>query len=377
MYKNHDKRITLGFFGDGQLARLGLLEAKKTYPNIVVYSLDKRNSPCEGLAEIVEGSSWNDEKAFQEFCAKVDVIILENEFVSPIFLKQAELSGTQIIPNASAYEAISDKLKQVKLAEELGIPIPQTQVVDTTSDLTGLKFPTMLKSLRGGYDGHGNLLLTSQDDLSKAQNFISKNGTSLAQEFISFQHEMAVLVIRNETSCHTFPVVETIQEDNVCHYVLTPPRLNPELQNLISEYAQRLISKINGVGLFGVEFFVKDGVVIFNEIAPRAHNSGHFSIEGCDYSQFEAILKIMRGETLSPPTLRFPACGMLNLLGTHSGKAEFKGDPSFTVLSHGFLHFYGKKESRPGRKMGHYTLLGSSSDEVMKTLSDLKTRYEI
>ena len=373
MHMSHKKELTLGFLGDGQLARLCLLAVGDRYQKTVIYSLDAKNSPCLGLGEMIEARSWHDPEALSIFKDKVDVIILENEFVSAEFLHSAEASGCKVIPNASAYEAVSDKLKQVKLAESLDIPVPYSEFIQNPSDLSRVKFPSMLKSLRGGYDGYGNLLLKSAADLPKAETFIRERGAALAQEFIPFEHETAVLVIRDKKNCYSYPVVETVQEENICHYVITPPRLSSEIQNKIASYAQKLITAIHGVGLFGVEFFVKGNEVIFNEIAPRPHNSGHYSIEACNVSQFTSILNIIDGEALAP-TLKSP-CGMLNLLGTQNGKAEFTGDEAFTKVGH--LHLYGKTQSRIGRKMGHFTLMGNNSEEILKSLSVLKTRYSL
>lgn len=373
MHMSHNKEITLGFLGDGQLARLCLLQAQKRFRSFVIYSLDAQNSPCLGLGEIIEGSSWRDLESLSSFMEKADVIILENEFIPVEFLHQVESSGRKVIPNALAYEGVSDKWKQVKLADSLGIPVPAYNLIKSTDDLTRVTFPAMLKSLRGGYDGYGNLLLKNENDLPLAQKFITEKGEGLAQEFIDFQNETAVLVIRDEKQCFSYPVVETVQENNICHYVITPPRLSDEIQNKITTYAQKLIHAISGVGLFAVEFFVRGDEVIFNEIAPRPHNSGHYSIDACDISQFDSILNLIEGETKAP-AISGP-CGMLNLLGTQNGKAEFKGDRAFFEKGH--LHLYGKTQSRIGRKMGHFTLSGPDALTILQSLSELRSRYSL
>jgi 5-(carboxyamino)imidazole ribonucleotide synthase len=235
----------------------------------------------------------------------------------------------------------------------------------------------MLKSLRGGYDGYGNFLLNSPDKMADAKKFITLRGSSIAQEFIDFDQEVAILLASDGSQTFSFPLVETIQEKNICHFVVTPPRLSHEIQQKVEHDARKIIQSLKAIGLFGLEFFIKDGVVIFNEIAPRPHNSGHYSIEACDYSQFEALLNIIENKFTQAPAMKCTAVGMLNLLGTQNGAAHFKGDSRFNNLKNGTLHLYGKTFSRIGRKMGHFTLLGNSVEEILNELTELKQNYQI
>ena len=367
--------FTLGVYGDGQLARLLALKARELNLKVLFYTLDKAHSPCKDLGELIEGKAWDDHESFLQFLTKTDVIVLENEFIPAAFLKEAELGGKKTVPDAKSYQAVSDKLKQVELAQSLGIRTPQYEVIRQPADCNRLIAPVMLKTLTGGYDGYGNLLCRRSGDFELAQNFIKKRGPALAQEFIAFDHEVAVLIYGDGKRYYSFPVVETVQEKNICHYVLTPPRLSQKIQDEVTNAATKIIKSLGAKGLFGVEFFIKDEEVIFNEIAPRPHNSGHYSIDACEMSQFLAILNLALDIELKKTGLISKAAGMLNLLGTHDGKAAFKGDEKFKTR--GKLHLYGKEESRVGRKMGHFTVTGENSETLLSELKELRGKYEI
>jgi 5-(carboxyamino)imidazole ribonucleotide synthase len=377
MHMSHKTEFTLGIYGDGQLARLLAASASKRNISTLIYTLNEKDSPCRGVAPLMQGLAWNDSISFKKFSNQCRTIVLENEFVPASFLIEAEKNGHRILPSAASFEQVSNKLKQVKLADALGIKTPKYTVISEVDQLLQLDLPVMLKSLTGGYDGYGNYHFKSLTQLEEAQNFITKQGPALAQEFIYFEQEVAVLVVGDGKDYFPFPVVETVQEKNICHFVLIPPRFSESLQTRIKHQAMQLIKAIGGVGIFGVEFFISGEEIIFNEIAPRPHNSGHYSIEACSYSQFDALVKLLLHEPLSTPELKTPAAAMLNLLGTQNGKAHFQGDEEFNKNPQGFLHLYGKEDSRIGRKMGHFTLLGNDQDALLKTLTNLKMRYQI
>jgi 5-(carboxyamino)imidazole ribonucleotide synthase len=377
MHMSHKTQFTLGIYGDGQLARLLATSALKQNISTLIYTLNEKDSPCRGVAPLMQGLAWNDLISFKKFSEQCGTIVLENEFVPASFLLEAEKLQHHILPNAKSFEQVSDKLKQVKLADSLGIKTPAYSVISEVDQLRSLQLPVMLKSLSGGYDGYGNYTFMSLNQLNEAQSFITKQGPALAQEFIHFDQEVAVLIVGDGKDYFSFPVVETVQEKNICHFVLIPPRFSESIQNRIKHQALRLIKKIGGVGVFGVEFFIEGEEIIFNEIAPRTHNSGHYSIEACNYSQFDALIKLLLHEPLDAPELKTPAAAMLNLLGTQNGKANFQGDEEFHNNPQGFLHLYGKEDSRIGRKMGHFTLLGNDQETLLKNLTHLKTRYQI
>jgi 5-(carboxyamino)imidazole ribonucleotide synthase len=369
------KKFKLGIYGDGQLARLLTLSAKKQGLSILIYTLNSTESPCNGLAPLVEGRAWDDKEAFLSFASSCESVVLENEFVPASFL--FEVDGVNFYPSASSYLKVSDKFKQVELAKSLGLAVPRSKLIKSPHDVEEVKLPCMLKSLRGGYDGYGNFTFKSLDQLSQAKKFVEKCGDCLAQEYIDFDCEVAVVIARDGLNTFNFPLVETIQEKNICHFTITPPRIPRVLQEQVIEAAKNLINAIDGKGVYGVEFFIHKDAIIFNEIAPRTHNSGHFTIEFCSYSQFDALTSLTLGLPLSIPLVKVPSAGMLNLLGTQNGKANFTGDERFQRNPLGFLHLYGKENSRIGRKMGHFTLLGENQESILSELKILKTRYSI
>lgn len=377
MHHSRERKFTLGIYGDGQLARLLALSAIRNNLSVLIYTLNAASSPCKDLTPLHPGKSWDDRESFFEFCQRCETIALENEFVPAPFLLEAQSMGLRVLPNAESFERIDNKLKQVHLAQSLGIQIPPYKLVSTPADLEGVKLPCVLKSLSGGYDGYGNFSYTDSSQKEKTSAFIANRGPALAQDFIKFDKEVALMVTRDQYGSFTFPVVETIQEDHICHFVLTPPRLSDDIQARIKAAAIKLIEAIDGIGLFGIEFFIRGEEVIFNEIAPRPHNSAHYSIEAMSYSQFDALIKIIQGEKLTTPKPKTAAAAMLNLLGTQNGKARFVGPDHFHLNPQGTLHLYGKEDSRIGRKMGHYTLLGDNQESLLKELRTLKDQYEL
>lgn len=377
MRTTQEKEFALGIYGDGQLARLLALSAQSKNIQTLIFTLNEKDSPCRGIAQLAQGADWSDKVSFEAFCERCEWIVLENEFVPAELLLEAQKKGIKVLPDANSYSQVSDKLKQVELARSLSITIPNHQVILSESDLDHLQLPCMLKSIQGGYDGYGNFIFKESSQREAAGLFIRQRGPALAQEFLNFDCEVAVVVANDGKIAFTFPVVETIQEKSICNYVLIPPRFSAKLQQAVQKAALDLIRAISGKGIFGVEFFIIGDKFIFNEIAPRPHNSCHFSIEACSYSQFDAIIKLIQGEPMTPPEMLTPAAGMLNLLGTQNGKARFEGDAKFHRHPKGFLHLYGKEDSRIGRKMGHFTLLGNDQNELLRELAILKGRYSL
>jgi 5-(carboxyamino)imidazole ribonucleotide synthase len=372
----------LGVYGDGQLARLFVLTAQSWGISPVVFTLDAAHSPCRSLGvEWIEGKSWDDAEAFSRFTSLASVIVLENEFVPPFFLQEAEKAGIHFLPDAKSYSALSDKLKQVQLAEKEGLRVPEYQVLHNADENAPLTPPLMLKTLRGGYDGYGNFSYTRRDQWPQAVAFINKGGPCLAQEWISFDKEVALLVAleHDQNESIVFPAAETLQEDRICHFVISPPRISLSLQKNLAEAARKIMTSLQaqgGVGLFAIEFLLQGEEIIFNEIAPRPHNSAHFTIEGCTLSQYQALLQLALRLPLGKPHLTAPAVGMLNLLGnTQSTEPVFSGDSEFFTKGH--LHLYHKFQSRPGRKMGHYTLCGDDQEKILHTLAQRKKGYRL
>ncbi|HLR26311.1 MAG TPA: ATP-grasp domain-containing protein, partial [Fodinibius sp.] len=223
-------------------------------------------------------------------------------------------------------------------------------------------------------DGYGNETVRNLDEAIIA--FENLGGHSdrdiIGEAFVDFSHELAVQVARNETGHEVYPCCETVQEDHICVALKTPAPVDEAIRREAQAIAVSATEAIDGKGIFAFEFFLtKDGRLLLNESAPRPHNSGHYTIEGCYTSQFENHVRAVLGLPLGSAKLRKPAVAMINLLGTHERDARIDHAVEAMKASDGHLHIYGKLDSRPGRKMGHYTLLGEEMETTYKKAQEL------
>lgn len=368
--------LVLGILGGGQLGMFLALEAKKWPVRLHLYLEQDRPCPARDLAqEVFLGQGWKDAETLSRFCQSCDVILLENEFVPAEILRE---SNKTFVPNLDAYAIFQDKLQEKLLAQRAGVRAGPFRAVSTLKEVqTYLNdWPALvLKTCRGGYDGTGNLTVDAGTAPERIERFLAQ-GPCLAEAFVTFAHEVAVMVARSETQEIVFPVAETIQHHHICHQVLAPARFKTETLEKIETAARSIVRTAGGLGLFGIEFFLTaEGEVLYNETAPRPHNSAHFTIEGCSTSQFRAAIEIAQGLPLTRPELNAECVAMLNLLGTQGGTNVLEPAAEFAADSRGHLWLYGKKESRVGRKMGHYTLLGDDPAVVLQRLTSLQQRY--
>ena len=304
---------------------------------------------------------------------------LENEFIdSEILAKAQKQSGTNIFPSPHSFAKIENKLIEKRTFEEAGIPVTPYQLVKTIDHLKRFGeeygWPYVLKSSKGGYDGYGNETVNSIGEAKKAfDNLGGHNDHNIiAEAFVDFTHELAVQVARNETGHVVYPCCETVQENHICVGVKSPAPVSQSIQKEAQEMAVKATKAIDGKGIFAYEFFLtKNGNLLLNESAPRPHNSGHYTIEGCITSQFENHIRAVMGLPLGSTKLSSPAVAMVNLLGTYERKAQVDNALNALDVSDGHLHIYGKLESRTGRKMAHYTLLGETVEEIYSRASKL------
>lgn len=365
---------TIGFLGAGQLARMSALQAFRYGIQVAVYSDRKENEPVQFMTPKSVNGSFEDRDALSRFAVSCDVITLENEFISSDILAGVETSsGTKIYPSPDSFAQIENKLIEKQTFENAGIPVTPYALVNDSGELKSFGekhgWPYLLKSSKGGYDGYGN---ETVQNLKEAEEAFQKLGGEnkhdiLAEAFVDFTHELAVQVARNETGHVVYPCCETVQENHICVAVRTPAPVAPEIRKRAREMALAATEAIDGKGIFAYEFFLtKSGDLLLNESAPRPHNSGHYTIEGCVTSQFENHIRAVLGLPLGETTLRKPATVMINLLGTDQRPALVEHAVKGLSEPDGHLHIYGKTESKPGRKMGHYTLLGDDAEEVYK-----------
>lgn len=372
--------FTLGFIGGGQLARMSALQAFRFGMNISVYATSSSTEPVEHMTPLVFRGRLDDIDALTEFAKACDVVTLENEFVEADVLTQImKKSGTPIYPTAHSFALIGDKLTEKRTFQSAGIPVTPFEEIKSTDDLIHFGdtygWPYVLKSSKGGYDGYGN---ATAPDLGQAMAGFDKLGGNdgqqiIAEAFVPFSMELAVMVARNKTGVKVYPCVESIQKDHICKEIIAPARIPKELQVQAQELAIAAVEAIDGIGVFGFEFFLThDNQILLNESAPRPHNSGHYTIEACVTSQFENHVRAVCGLPLGSTEMIAPYAVMVNILGKRKSEAIVDNADRLLKTSNAHLHVYGKSDSKIGRKMGHVTVLGHDPEETFKKAKSLE-----
>ncbi|MEX2456043.1 MAG: 5-(carboxyamino)imidazole ribonucleotide synthase [Balneolaceae bacterium] len=377
--------FVLGFLGAGQLARMSSLQAFRYGIQVAVFSDRPENEPVQFMTPHSYSGSFDNVDSMVEFAKKCDVITLENEFIDSTVLQELQdKSVTPIYPSPKSFSLIENKLIEKQTFENAGIPVTPYALVKSEEDLKNFGnlhgWPYLLKSSKGGYDGYGNKTVKNLEDAEEAyQELGGKEGRDiLAEAFVDFTHELAVQVARNETGHVIYPCCETVQENHICIAVKSPAPISLKLQEKAQQLALKATEAIDGKGIFAYEFFLTtDGELLLNESAPRPHNSGHYTIEGCVTSQFENHTRAVLGLPLGDTSLIKPAVAMINLLGTHKRDAVLENTEAAMAEKNGHLQSYGKLQSKPGRKMAHYTLLGDDLEKTYKKAREVTKGIEI
>lgn len=345
-------------------------EAYKMGLNVAV--IDKSGgTPAGDMTKLDFTKGWENKEELKKFLEVSDAVTLENEFIDPEILDIVE-SKRMLYPSASTMRKIQDKFIQKTTFKEAGIPVPEFEKIESLDDILdfGVKhgFPFVAKARKYGYDGYGNATIFSKEEAEHAWNKFNENGPRplYAEKFVDFRMELAVMAARNKgEEWAVYPTVETVQYRHICHSVTAPAEIDEYLLKEAQELAQECIKSIDGIGIFGVEFFLtKDNEILVNEIAPRPHNTGHYTIEACYTSQFENAIRAVLGLHLGSPKMITKAAAMINLLGEREGPGIPADVTEMLRHKHAMLHLYNKKNSRPGRKMGHITALGSGTEEA-------------
>ncbi|KAJ1913872.1 phosphoribosylaminoimidazole carboxylase ade2 [Tieghemiomyces parasiticus] len=373
----------VGVLGGGQLGRM-LVEAANRL-NLHVSILDRgEGAPAKQLAahdQHVDGN-FQDSDKIRELASQVDILTVEIEHVNVselIRLKQ-ENPNLRIHPSPRTIKIIQDKFEQKRHLNANGVPLPAFQEVKSPEELkeAGKQFgyPLMLKAKKMAYDGRGNAVVRSEADIAQAwQSLCSATANATAsqlyvEQWVPFAKELAVMVVRGrDGAVKSYPVVETVQRDNICHLVLAPAQIDGTLAARAKKIAETAIISLDGAGVFGVEMFLmEDGGLLLNEIAPRPHNSGHYTIEACETSQFENHLRAILGRPLGSTALKVGAAGMVNILGNGDERETMLPCVTALTVDGATIHAYGKHECRKGRKMGHITVVGQSMTQVRNRL---------
>lgn len=385
MKKTLSSRFVIGLLGAGQLARMSANEAFRYGMQVAVFSDRTEDEPVQFMTPFSYSGSFEDVDSMLEFAVKCDVITLENEFIdSDILYELQKQTGTPIWPSPESFALIENKLIEKKTFESAGIPVTPYALIQSGKDLVdfGSKhgWPYLLKSSKGGYDGYGNKTIRDENGAMEAFEQLggNKGHEIIAEAFVEFSHELAVQVARNETGHQVYPCCETIQKNHICVAVKSPAPVSIEVQKRAQELALRATKAIDGKGIFAFEFFLTaSGELLLNESAPRPHNSGHYTMEGCVTSQFENHIRSVCGLPLGNVSLIKPSAVMINLLGTETRPSFIENAVNAMAQSHGHLHSYGKIHSKPGRKMAHYTLLGDDLNETYEKALNVTERIRI
>lgn len=361
----------VGIAGAGQLAQMTVLAAWPLGMRVAV--LGQPGEPATPMAAGVVEGDWKDPDALLRIGSEVGVLTLENEFVDARHLAAVAAAGTPVRPDPERMATVQDKALQKIALRDAGLPVPRFVVPDSADDLGAagreLGWPLMLKSRTLGYDGYGNATCRDIEEARQAYpGLAGRGGGVLAEEFVPFQRELAVMVARGQGGGDAvYPVVETRQHDHVLRELLCPAPVDPGMSHEAKRVARAAAEACGGAGVTGVEMFhTEDDRILLNELAPRPHNSGHHTIEACVTSQFENHLRGILGLPLGPTELIAPGAALVNLLGEHDGPSSpWIADAASVAGAH--VHLYGKAEVRVRRKMGHVTALGSSPGDALET----------
>ena len=353
----------IGVVGGGQLARMLVQAAAQRQVPIAVQTSSEAD-PAAGLATRLVAADPRDVAGTRELVVGCDGVTFENEWVNIDALLPLEQQGVRFRPSLAALSPLVDKLSQRQLLDDLAIPSPPWCPLSLISPAQpalpqGWTFPVMAKASRGGYDGKGTLVLRDIDALAQLLRAVPADDW-LLESWVDYELELALVVSRDQRGrIRHLPLVQTHQHHQVCDWVLAPAPVDPSVSALAYNVAASLMTKLSYVGVLALEFFYGPAGLQVNEIAPRTHNSGHYSIEACTSSQFDQQLCISAGLPVPEPELKSRGALMVNLLGLDPERHAPLDQrlEALEAMPGIHLHWYGKSPETPGRKLGHVTLL--------------------
>lgn len=374
---NYIPKQKIGVLGGGQLGRM-LIQAALSY-DVDFYILDNdANCPCKDICHFFEKGSLLDFDKVYQFGKKVDILTIEIEHVNVDALARLEQEGVKVIPNANAIRTIQNKALQKIFYSKFQIPTADFIVTETIEEVKSHAnfLPAFQKLQTLGYDGKGVLSL---DKMNINNAFTAP---SLLEKKVDIEKEISVIVAKNEQhEIALFPVVECIYNEkyNLVDYLLSPASITDAQEIEAKEIALSVVEQLQSPGIFAIELFLtKEGNILVNETAPRTHNSGHQTIEGNDSSQFDIQIRVLLNIPLGSTQHRAHSL-MLNIIGDDHqvGEVMYENLPEVLQMKNTYLHLYGKKETKPGRKMGHITLLGDSRNELIESANKIKASLKV
>ncbi|MEW6497298.1 MAG: 5-(carboxyamino)imidazole ribonucleotide synthase [Cyanobacteriota bacterium] len=368
--------MRVGVIGGGQLAWMMAGAAQALEIELIIQT-PYPTDPAVGIASDTVFAPIDDATATAELTSRCDVITFENEFINLEALMPLAQQGISFRPRLEALAPLLDKYEQRCYLEDIGIPQPDFMVLEgevgkeelihaasfgQPMNLNELEFPLVLKARRHGYDGQGTFIIKDNSSLQEIWKKLEYKPVML-EKFVPFERELAVMAARSVTGdVVVYPVVETQQEEQVCRRVIVPAEVSAEVVAQVDAIARTLLNSLQVIGIFGIELFLTStGKVLVNEVSPRTHNSGHYTLDACETSQFEQQLRAVTGLPLGSPALKCNGAVMVNLLGYEYSQNDYlEKRQKLASLPGTFIHWYGKSESRPGRKLGHVTVLLNS-----------------
>lgn len=358
----------VGIVGDGQLGRMLGLAALRMGMK-VRFLTDNAGGSTDAIGETIVGRA-DDPAVLDVFLRDLAVVTVENEWAPLEPIVDAVGTNLPIWPTLDTLRLVRDKVVQKQAFAAAGLDVPDfrhvTEPAQAESMAAELGFPLLVKRIEGAYDGYGNLTVREPASLAAAVEAMWGRTGVMVEAFVPFVRELAVMVVRGrDGELRHYPVCESEQRDHRCHAVVVPPPSTPAIQARAVELALRAVDVVGHVGVCGVELFeLGDGRVLINEIAPRPHNSGHYTIEACLTSQFENHLRAVLGWSLGDVSLREPAAVMVNVIGARSGRPNGDALRASLGVPGVAVHVYGKRDVRVARKMGHVTATGRDPVEA-------------
>ncbi len=373
----------IGIIGGGQLG-LMLSEAAQAMGYASVTVLDPTpQCPASAVAEQIVGN-LKDPAALRQLAQHADILTYEIEHINTSALKALQEEGATIYPSPTSLAMIQDKYRQKVFLAEHGIPVAPFREIATARDIEQAAqmwgYPLVLKAKKDAYDGRGNARINQSQDIEQAIARLGKRELYVEQ-CLDIDKEIGLMIARNQRGeIATHPVVQMIYERDICQTVFAPAPIAPALQREAEDIARQTAGYLEGAGIFGIEMFLDTGGTIWlNEIAPRPHNLGHFTIEACQTSQYEQHLRAITNLPLRPTDMLYPVAVMINILGRRNGPAqpEWMGKHDEYNPEHVFVHIYGKHETKVDRKMGHITVVGNNLDAVYRQAMEVRAALSI
>ncbi|GAA0660487.1 5-(carboxyamino)imidazole ribonucleotide synthase [Natronoarchaeum mannanilyticum] len=373
---------TLGVVGGGQLGRM-LAEAAGPLGVELVVLDPTPDCPAAPVCRDQIVGEFDDADAVRELAERADFLTFEIELADPDLLDRVrEETGVPVHPSPDTLRTIQDKLVQKDALAEVGVPVPEYRAVDDADELRDaldeLGTPAMVKAREGGYDGRGNAPIESPDDAEAVLDEIG--GAAMVEAFVDYERELSVIGVKGDDEVATFPAGENVHREEILRETIVPARADEAVRQRAHEVATDVLELMDGRGVYGIELFQgPDDEILVNEIAPRPHNSGHWTIEGAVASQFEQHVRAVTGRPLGSTAQRSPTV-MTNLLGDveETQPAQLRGVDEVLGTPRAGLHWYGKRDVRPLRKMGHVTLTGddgsSGTSDEGASVDDLLAR---